>query len=99
MLQGRSRWSVILPRPPWARPEMLNLTDFYTRPLGEPLVAGRPSTSFRWLASGVQVLGGTGFDVRGIVHLKLTNQVVDSGGPSLSAPPFSARGQPGRLEP
>jgi hypothetical protein len=75
LLEGRSRWSVILDRPPWATPEMLDLRRFYTRPLGEPLVAGQPLTSFRRLASGVQVLGGTGFDVRGIVHLQLTNSV------------------------
>ena len=75
LLEGRSRWSVILDRPPWATPEMLDLGRFYTRPLGEPLVPGQPGTSFRGLASGVQVLGGTGFDVRGIIHLKLTNSV------------------------
>jgi serine/threonine protein kinase/WD40 repeat protein len=75
MLAGDSRWSRILPRPPWATSEMLDLHHFYTQPLGEPLVAGRPSTSFRGLASGVQTLGGTGFDVRGIIHLKLTNHV------------------------
>ncbi len=73
--QGRSRWSVILDRPPWATSDMLDLGRFYTRPLGEPLVAGQSRTSFRRLASGVQVLGGTGFDVRGIVDLKLTNSV------------------------
>ncbi len=71
---GDSRWSRILPRPPWALPEMLDLTSFYTLPFGEP-GGGAAEHLFRGLASGVQILGGTGFDVRGIIHLKLTNHV------------------------
>jgi hypothetical protein len=75
MLEGGSRWSSVLPRPPWATPEMLDLSSHYMLSLGEPLVTGRPDTSFRGLGDGVQVLNGTGFDVRGIIHLKLTNHV------------------------
>ena len=75
MLEGRSRWAVILPRPPWATAEMLDLSPFYTRRLGEPLMSWKRGITFRGLGSGVQVVGGTGFDVRGIVDLKLTNQV------------------------
>jgi hypothetical protein len=75
LLEGRSRWSVILPRPAQATPQMLDLSNFYTLALGEPLVTGQPSPSFRPLASGVQILGGTRFDVRGIIHLKQTNHV------------------------
>jgi WD40 repeat protein len=75
MLQELSRWSVKLPRPPWASGEMLDLGNLYTQRLGELFEAGKPGTSFRGLASGVQVLGGTGFDVRGIVNLKVTNHV------------------------
>jgi hypothetical protein len=54
---------------------MLDLGRFYTRALGEPLAAGQLFATFRGLASGVQVLGGRGFDVRGIVDLRLTNHV------------------------
>ncbi len=54
---------------------MLDLGKFYLLPLGEPPAAWQPGITFRRLASGVQVLGGTGFDVRGIVHLKRTNSV------------------------
>jgi hypothetical protein len=75
MLAGDSRWSRILPRPPWATSGMLDLGKFYMLPLGKPPAAWWPGISFRRLASGVQVLGGTGFDVRGIVSLKRTNQV------------------------
>ncbi|MHC1763145.1 MAG: WD40 repeat domain-containing serine/threonine protein kinase [Verrucomicrobiia bacterium] len=70
LLDGRSRWSVILPRPPWAASEMLDLGRFNLLPLGEPLWAGSPRPSFRGLASGVQVLGGTAFDVRGIIRVE-----------------------------
>ncbi len=69
LLEGRSRWSVVLPRPPWATAEMLDLSQFNLRPLGEPLKADHRDISFRELASGVQVLGGTSFDVQGILRL------------------------------
>jgi hypothetical protein len=75
LLEGRSRWSVILPRQPWATAAMLDLTPFYNRPLGEPGLEWQPAAAFRDLASGVQVLGGLGFDARGIIHLGLTNAV------------------------
>ncbi len=75
MLEGGSRWASVLPRPPWATPEMLDLSPFYTRRLGEPLRSWKRGITFRGLGSGVHFLGGTGFDVRGIVDLKLTNQV------------------------
>ena len=73
--QGKSRWSVFLPRPPWAKPEMLDLGSFYTRALGEPVSKERGAATFRSLPSGVQVLGGTGFDVRGVIQLSSTNSV------------------------
>lgn len=69
LLDGRSRWSVILPRPPWATPDMLDLTPFDLLPLGEPLAMGQAGPSFREMGSRVHVLGGTGFDVRGILPL------------------------------
>jgi WD40 repeat protein len=72
---GRSRWSVRLPRPTWATPEMLDLGAAYTRGLGESLVAAQPSGPFRALASGVRDLAGTRFDVRGILELSHTNSV------------------------
>jgi WD40 repeat protein/serine/threonine protein kinase len=75
MGEGRSRWSVNLPRPSWATPEMLDLGRFHTLPLGALLGSGRPRPPFRELASGVQVLGGTGFDVRGIICITRTNPV------------------------
>jgi len=75
MLEGGSRWSVILPRQPWATAGMLDLGGFYTQRLGQPLSATPPTSSFRELPSGVQTLGGIGFDVRGILQLQGTNQV------------------------
>jgi hypothetical protein len=54
---------------------MLDLGGFYTQPLGQPLSATPPVFSFRELPSGVQTLGGIGFDVRGIVQLQGTNHV------------------------
>jgi WD40 repeat protein/serine/threonine protein kinase len=75
MVEGRSRWSVILPRPAWANSGMLDLGRHYTRSLGEPPAASPATASFRELASGVQVLGARGFDVRGIIQLTRTNRV------------------------
>jgi WD40 repeat protein/serine/threonine protein kinase len=75
VLGERSRWSVILPRPPWAMPAMLDLGKFYTTPLGELRSSPAPRASFRDLGSRVQTFGGTGFDVRGIIDLKRTNHV------------------------
>ena len=73
---GDSRWSRVLPRPPWATSGMLDLTtNTIVLPLGAVLDAGGQDAPFRRLGSGVQVLGGTGFDVRGITSLKLTNHV------------------------
>jgi hypothetical protein len=75
VLKGGSRWSVILPRPAWAASGMLDLGRYYTLRLAEPLPPGPRGVSFRELASGVHVLGGTGFDVRGVVQLSPTNPV------------------------
>jgi len=75
MREGRSRWSVILPREPWATPEMLDLGGFYTTALGEPHGTQARRASFRELGSGVQVLGGVGFDARGIIDVRRTNDV------------------------
>ena len=72
---GRSRWSVILPRPSCATPEMLDLSAYYTLGLGEPLVSAQPSTPSRSLASGVHDLVRTRFDVRGILQVSHTNPV------------------------
>jgi WD40 repeat protein len=74
LLDGRSRWSVLLPRPPWATPEMVDLGRFYTRPADES-GASPHSVLLRELPRGVQVLGGTGFDIRGILQLNRTNRV------------------------
>ncbi|MBN2506492.1 MAG: protein kinase [Verrucomicrobia bacterium] len=75
LFEGRSRWSVILPRQPWAATAMLDLTSFYNRPLGDPGIERQSAAAFRELAGGVHVLGGLGFDARGIIHLGLTNAV------------------------
>ena len=74
MLAGRSRWSVLLPRPPWATPEMVDLSTLYTWPAGES-GASPQNALLRELPRGVQVLGGTGFDIRGILQLNRTNLV------------------------
>ncbi|HOY59779.1 MAG TPA: protein kinase, partial [Verrucomicrobiota bacterium] len=66
---GRSRWSGKLPRQPWARAEMLDLGDYYTLRLGDRLGTNQLSVLFRGLPSGVQDLGNTDFDVRGILEL------------------------------
>lgn len=73
--EGRSRWSVILPRPPLTTNAMLDLTDIYNRPLGQLGLEEPTDATFRDLTSGIHVLGGTGFDVRGIIHLGFTNRV------------------------
>jgi len=70
ILNGRSRWSVYLPRPPWATPEMLDLERFYDLPLGARLATNQPNLTFRELTSGVHYFSGTGFDVRGIIQLQ-----------------------------
>jgi hypothetical protein len=75
VLEGRSRWSVILPRQPWATPGMLDLAGLYTQPLGQALPAKQLAYAFRELPSGVQTLGGIGFDVRRVLVLQGTNQV------------------------
>jgi WD40 repeat protein len=75
LLSGDSRWSRILPRPPWATSGMLDLTNTVMLPLGAVLDAGGQDAPFRRLGSGVHVLGGTGFDVRSITSLKLTDHV------------------------
>ncbi len=75
-MSGQSRWSCILPRPPWATPCMLDLTGLFTMPLGGSPRAWEQSPCFRGLANGVQLAGGIHFDVRGIVSLELTNQVL-----------------------
>ena len=54
---------------------LINIKGARYRRRRGPLAAGRPDRSFRGLGSGVQILGGTGFDARGIIHLKLTNHV------------------------
>jgi len=102
MGEGRSRWSVKLPRPPWAAPEMLDLDRFYTLPLGVALGSPHPRASFRELASGVEMLGGMGFDVRGILYVSRTNPVAIPIGracqrihfllaPSRPPPPYGTR--------
>jgi WD40 repeat protein len=75
VLEGRSRWSVILPRQPWATPEMLDLAGLCTQPLGQARSTKQLAYAFRELPSGVQTLGGIGFDVRRILELQGTNRV------------------------
>jgi hypothetical protein len=75
MHDGGSRWSVTLPRPPWATAGMLDLGSYYTLRLGERSPTNEPSGLFRELPRGVQDLGGTCFDVRGIIQLNATNLV------------------------
>jgi len=74
--EGRSRWSVILPRQPWASADMLDLGTSYNLPLGEPLAGETPGASFRALSSGVQLLGGVPFDARGAIRLGRANPVL-----------------------
>ena len=71
----RSRWSATLPRQPWATAEMLDLGGYYTSPLGERLGTSELGVRFRELPRGVQVLGGTAFDVRGFLELNQANPV------------------------
>jgi len=77
---GRSRWSAILPRPPWATAEMLDLESHYTMSLGEPLATKRSAPAFGGWAGGVRILDGTGFDMRGIVRLGGASPIVISVG-------------------
>ena len=54
---------------------MLDLAGPYTQPLCQARSAKQLAYSFRELPSGVQTLGGIGFDVRRILELQGTNQV------------------------
>ncbi len=73
--EGRSRWSAKLPRQPWATAQMLDLGNYYTLRLGDRLGTKQLSGLFRELPRGVQDLGGTAFDVRGILELDQANPV------------------------
>jgi len=75
ILDGRSRWSVIPPRQPWATDDLVDLGEDNLRPLAAPL-AHVTQFPFRGFPSGVQVIGGRLFDVRGFVHLNRTNPVM-----------------------
>lgn len=70
-----SRWSATLPRQPWATAQMLDLGNYYTLRLGDRLGTKQLSGLFRELPRGVQDLGGTAFDVRGILELDQANPV------------------------
>ncbi len=63
---GRSRRSVIAPRPEWAASAMLDLSSFYTQSLTEDVTPARRENWFRRLPGGVQTLSGIGFDVHGL---------------------------------
>ena len=54
---------------------MVDLIAFYTQPADES-GASPQIVLLRELPRGVQVLGGTGFDIRGILQLNRTNPVV-----------------------
>lgn len=65
----------ILPRPPWARPETVDLSSFYNAPLDHPPAIKHASVSFQELAASGQTLGQTVFDPRGIIDLRVAGQV------------------------
>jgi WD40 repeat protein len=72
---GRSRMSVIAPRPERATAAMLDLSPYYTQSLDEDVAPARRENSFRRMPGGVQTLSGLGFDVRGLIHLDRTKSV------------------------
>jgi hypothetical protein len=56
------------PRDPRAEPQLLDLTDFYNATLTNSW-QGFPGNNLAALPSGVQTLGGTRFDIRGVIQL------------------------------
>jgi hypothetical protein len=54
---------------------MLDLGALYNLGLGQPLTDSPPAPSLRTLPGGVHVLGGIGFDVRGVIDLGLARHV------------------------
>lgn len=73
--EGKSRWSVPLPRPPWTTSAMLDLGPYYTPSPEERLVVGLLGTVLGELAGGVSLPGRVGFDVRGLLQLNPANPV------------------------
>jgi len=72
---GRSRTSFIAPRSPWADPNLLDLGPYYTQSLHENVAPAERDNSFGQLGSGVRVLGGVEFDVRGFVQVQAGESV------------------------
>jgi hypothetical protein len=75
LFAGSTRWSVLLPRQPWATPGMVDLSAYYTQSAGQSMASAQAAL-LREMPRGVQVLGGTGFDVRGIVQVNPTIPMV-----------------------
>jgi len=56
-------------RSPEASPGLIDLSVYYTQPLGQPLHTDRANNDLASVPQGVQTLGGTTFDIRGLVQL------------------------------
>jgi WD40 repeat protein len=73
--EGGSRWSVRLPRPPWATPGMLDLSHARGQQAESPALEALPHDLFRELVGGVRRLGGVEYDVRDIIDLRRVDRV------------------------